>query len=247
MTRYALPLALALVAPALAEEVEVRVRTAIDPPSAQAGMKSEHAVRIDLDTGTVLSAPSVATGITDIGIADLPAARSAFSHSSIRTPDGTVTLTLNGTTASGIQVMPDIDYRFTLTFSPDGTWTLAGNHDGYPSYDVWMSKDEAPIYRFDHPQYGFEDIATIWALLRGDGDDVRVEGPAGRWREEATEPAPAPRSGGVTGGGHEGGSAGGGFSTPIGGFGGGSRSIGGGGGGCSSQVMIGFTIYCDLN
>jgi len=41
-----------------------------------------------------------------------------------------------GTTASGVVVMPDIDYRLTFEIGRDGTVSVGGCHDAYPPYII---------------------------------------------------------------------------------------------------------------
>ena len=137
------------------------VRTEILPFDPQPGMKSEQTLDVDFTSRTVRS--SSRTGHTHIGPITLSAARSKFSvFGVVFSPTG-VTFTAVGTTASGVLVLPNIDYSIRFQVIPAGTGWIDGNHDGYPAYKV--SKGSKVVYAYLHKPMELWKLAGISSVL----------------------------------------------------------------------------------
>jgi len=133
--------------------IETRILD-FDPVS---GMKSTQRIAVfaDRDNQSMRVNSTFTTGTT-FGI---PAVRNRFSVANVSydLSEGKLSFLATGQTASGVLVMPDIDYSFQLSF--DGSnhqnkWTLQGCHDGYPAYKVWLenavSGETTELYEFIH-------------------------------------------------------------------------------------------------
>lgn len=59
-----------------------------------------------------------------------------------------MTFDVIGETASGVGVIPNINYSFKFKLSSDGTLTFKGCHDSYPAYHVKIGSRVA--YNFEH-------------------------------------------------------------------------------------------------
>lgn len=136
--------------------IETRILD-FDPVS---GMKSTQriAVFLDKDAGRMRFADSFVTGTT-YGLA---AVRNEFelTDTSYDLNNGTLSFKVRGQTASGVRLMPDIDYSFSISF--DGSnrrnvWKINGCHDGYPAYKIWIenavSGENRTLYEFRHQSY----------------------------------------------------------------------------------------------
>ena len=90
-------------------------------------------------------------------------------HSELYDVDGDkFGLSFLGQTASGVRIMPDIDYRFTIVLDARKRRIhIQGTHDGFPSYSILV--DGKSIYDFE--QNLFVESVTD---LAGTGD-VTVE------------------------------------------------------------------------
>jgi hypothetical protein len=128
-------------------KISVLIRTEINPPDPFAGMKSEHRFVVDFQTKTI-TGEEFKTGVTDLGPVELKSVRDKFVISEKDIQSGKATFKLVGQTASGVTVMPNIDYRFALSINSNGTGTLEGCHDGYPAYTVRVNNKDA--YAFKH-------------------------------------------------------------------------------------------------
>jgi hypothetical protein len=120
-----------------ADVVIVTVRTKINAPDPQAGEKSLQTIRIDFDKKSV--SQTFTTGSTAIiGGVVVGSVRDNFviSKAADFFADGKVAFSLRGSTASGVGVVPNIDYAFDLVVGKDGRGTMSGCHDGYPAYEV---------------------------------------------------------------------------------------------------------------
>ena len=112
------------------------IETRIDPSDPQAGMKSKHRISLNLRSKTIRQ--HFETGTTKIFEKTLYSIRDNFKNKVVkwyRTADHrAVRLSVSGHTASGVRVLPGIDYKFTVTIVDTGQVAIDGCHDGYPSY-----------------------------------------------------------------------------------------------------------------
>ncbi len=121
--------------------------TQILPPDPQAGMKSTHTIRIDFDNRSVSEA--FTTGTTDFFGVSLASVRDRFRVSGVTFPSANeVHFEVSGETASGVRVLPNINYRFDVQARRDGRAQVTGCHDGYPAYTVTYRGSQA--YHFPH-------------------------------------------------------------------------------------------------
>lgn len=133
------------------------IETRILPFDPVSGMKSTQKVYIFLnkEMKQIRFESEYETGNTY----GLPAVRNRFklSDMSYNLESGSIVFTVSGQTASGVLIMPDIDYNFILSF--DGSnrqniWKIEGCHDGYPAYRVWLSNavsgEVTELYEFRH-------------------------------------------------------------------------------------------------
>lgn len=116
----------------------------------QSGVKSQHFYYIDFDNKTVEGNFSTGSTSIDLGVIqfDVDSVRDNFTLSDIDFRSNEVSFVIRGTTASGILVMPDIDYRFEITAKKDGSVSVSGCHDAYPAYLVQHNGEN--IYQFTH-------------------------------------------------------------------------------------------------
>ena len=126
--------------------VETRILE-FDP---QSGMKSQHFYYVDFSTNEVTSSFVTGTTKIDLGVIEFEVSsiRNNFKVSSAIFSNDVVTFTLEGTTASGVAIMPNIDYRFKFTVSKGGDVSVQGCHDDYPAYLI--QHQGRNLYRFDH-------------------------------------------------------------------------------------------------
>ena len=123
--------------------------TEIRPPEFQAGMKSTHVVRVDRNSGELLS-ERPRTGVTKVFGWEFGSRGDAFSASARRSGD-TLTVDITAETGSKLYWFGNINYDLDLRFDRrSGTWSVSGSHDGYPSYVV--TADGVVIYDY---QQGF--------------------------------------------------------------------------------------------
>lgn len=122
------------------------IRTEILPFDPQAGMKSEQTLEIDFSTRAVRS--TFRTGNTHLGPIKLGAVRSKFSVTGVVFSAASVRFTAIGTTATGVLVLPNIDYSMRFEVTPAGTGWVDGTHDGYPAYTI--AKGSSVIYSYRH-------------------------------------------------------------------------------------------------
>lgn len=127
--------------------VPLVIETAIIAPDPQAGMKSRQTITIDFGNRTV--AQKFETGTTDFFGVSLSSARDRFIFKDVVFPrPGVTTFKVEGETASGVRVMPNINYEFAVEARSNGTVSVKGCHDGYPAYTVRYGGRE--IYSFRH-------------------------------------------------------------------------------------------------
>jgi hypothetical protein len=129
-----------------ADAVQIVVRTHIDSPDPQAGMKSEQTVMVNFKTGRYSS--SFKTGITSVVGVRLESVRNKFNVDKFSLSNGIASFEVYGETASGVLFFPNINYKFKVSVDRNGKGTLSGCHDGYPSYDVLVTGK--PSYTFTH-------------------------------------------------------------------------------------------------
>jgi len=147
-TLIALAAALGLnIASANAEELyEGLVETRILDFDPQNGVKSQHFFFVDFKNEAVST--SYETGSTDFFGVNLGSVRDNFVASSISFSEDEVAFTLSGSTASGVGVIPNIDYKFNILISRNGQIKLRGCHDGYPAYLVQFNGSD--IHSYEH-------------------------------------------------------------------------------------------------
>ena len=121
----------------------IETRIVGDP---QAGMKSRQTVTVDFDNRTATSI--FETGVTNIGVGNVASIRDRFTVETASIDGQRAELLIRGRTASGVVVMPNIDYAFTVEIRRNGSGRLSGCHDGYPGYEVRQSG--RVIYSFIH-------------------------------------------------------------------------------------------------
>lgn len=161
-----------------AQEYFVEIITRIDDGDPVPGMKSSHRIAVDFKTRT-LRRVHVKTGTT-YGI---PSTRNKFSENIVGwdacgrggVPTDCVKIQLKGSTASGVRVIPNIDYDLSVYVTHDGLAAIRGCHDGYPTYLVRIN--ERVLYHFKHQPW------EIWRLSNFFGKDchVRANGHIGDW------------------------------------------------------------------
>lgn len=120
--------------------------TEIRAPDPQAGMKSTHRVRIDFERRTITE--DYTTGTTDFFGVSLPSIRNNFRVSNTQFGTNQVRFRVTGETASGVGVVPNINYRFDVQLNRSGQSTITGCHDGYPAYEIRYR--HVMLYWFKH-------------------------------------------------------------------------------------------------
>jgi hypothetical protein len=139
-----------LIGPAVAQSDSVstvKIVTAILAPDPQSGMKSTQTVTVDFKNQRVTS--EYKTGTTEFFGVALSSVADNFKIKSYNfLPGQKVRLNIVGETASGVGVLPHIDYDFIIEVSADGTSKLSGCHDGYPAYTVHVNNTKK--YDFKH-------------------------------------------------------------------------------------------------
>ena len=92
-------------------DVQLNIETKILKPDPNAGVKSLQKIHIDFQNKKVIQA-SVFTGVSDIGVAELNSIRDDFKVEVKEINSDVVRFRASGKTASGVIVLPDIDYSF---------------------------------------------------------------------------------------------------------------------------------------
>lgn len=153
----------ACVSTAYAEQVEGLIETRILDFDPQSGVKSHHFFFIDFDKKTVTDAYNTGTTELFFGIS-LDSIRDNFQISNISFQDEKVNFVITGTTATGVGIVPSIDYKFSLEVEKSGSGSITGCHDGYPAYLVQINGKN--VYEFKHKAmhvlnlFGSCDIST---------------------------------------------------------------------------------------
>lgn len=126
--------------------IQVVIETRILDGDPQAGMKSRHVVHISFDEQKVRE--TFETGTTKVFGVELSSVRNNFMVSNIAFSSESVSFSVKGETASGVGVVPNINYEFAMTVKRDGTATVSGCHDGYPAYSITVNGKQ--VYSFKH-------------------------------------------------------------------------------------------------
>lgn len=130
--------------------VEVVVETRIERPDPQVGMKSRQEIRVDFGGKRV--SQSFRTGSTVIFGHSMSSVRDNFTVDTEEwfhtAGHDVVKLLVKGHTASGVRVMPGIDYELTVYVANDGEIAVDGCHDGYPSYLIKVG--DRVMYKHKH-------------------------------------------------------------------------------------------------
>ena len=135
---------------------DVEIETTIPKNDNFPGMKSRQTIAIDYEKQSIECA--YVTGVTKAGILKIPAARSSFSVTNIYfIGNNKVLFTAVGETASGVQFLPNINYRFNLIIGENGEADVDGGHDAYPAYTVWVGGVQK--YHFE-PEPG--NLGGLW-------------------------------------------------------------------------------------
>jgi hypothetical protein len=117
---------------------KIEIETAIRRQSwatVQVGRKSLQVITVDFNKKKATETHT--TGKTVVIGTEFGSIRDIFSMRCIFDSAGGASITAKGQTASAVGVMPNINYQFSiiLTSNPK-TVSIAGSHDGYPSYNV---------------------------------------------------------------------------------------------------------------
>lgn len=132
---------------ACAQEYKIVIETRILSPDPQPGMKSKHTLNIDFADDSLKD--SFETGTTEVFGITLSSVRDNFKVDNVMFSEKNVTFTVKGSTASGVLIAPDIDYKFDFVVNKEkGVSSVTGCHDAYPAYSIFTSN--AKIYEFKH-------------------------------------------------------------------------------------------------
>jgi hypothetical protein len=138
---WAIALGLFGTAEAHAQQYIVEIVTAIrnvSVLSAQVGEKSRQKITIDYGNSTMTS--SYTTGTTHVVGIDLSSIRNDFKISGQSFSGNIAAVTAKGETASGVVIMPNINYGFTIRINKaqSKAW-VSGCHNEFPSYTVLVN------------------------------------------------------------------------------------------------------------
>lgn len=189
LSAMALLFLVAMARMAVGQIIDVEIETRILPPDRQAGLKSTQSIEVNFDAKTIDC--NSETGTTNFCIAgvgfEFDSVRDNFRLSNISFEDGVARFTATGETASGVRVLPNINYHFEFTIARDGQASIAGCHDGYPAYTVLVGG--TPRYTYSHPQgelgrllgecdiWTSADWVTDEAALSVESDAIQPAGP----------------------------------------------------------------------
>ena len=135
--------------------VRFTIRTEILPPDPQAGMKSEQTLVVNFSSRTVTT--SFRTGTTSVGPITLESVRDKFRVYGVVFRGTTVNFGVIGQTASGVIIMPNIDYKMQFEVHSTGSGTVQGTHDGYPAY--FVRRGARLVHHYRHKPM------RLWRLL----------------------------------------------------------------------------------
>lgn len=126
----------------------------------EVGEKSRQILILDCAKRT-LNKPAPTTGKTWVPVfGNRNAVRTRFEASLDDVHDNVFLLSAFGQTASGVYIMPDIDYRLRLAVDPVRRRIhLTGAHDGFPTYSVLV--DGRTVYEFEQGLFveAYADLA----------------------------------------------------------------------------------------
>lgn len=129
----------------LTKKVEIETRILDFDP--QSGMKSRQIIIVNFTDRKITS--SYKTGATEFFGIKLSSVRNNFKVvNKSFSGNNKVKFTVVGETASGVGVIPNINYRFVIALTAGGAITVMGCHDGYPAYKVKV--DGKVKYAFRH-------------------------------------------------------------------------------------------------
>jgi predicted nucleic acid-binding Zn-ribbon protein len=142
----------------------IEIETRILSPDPQAGMKSLQTITVNFSDQTVTN--TYETGRTHIGPVSLPSIRNNFRVVNQRVNSDSAQFGARGATASGVAVLPEINYGFDFSISREGSVVLTGGcHDAYPAYIIRVNGRE--LYRFNHQRLDLLQLAGICDVLTG--------------------------------------------------------------------------------
>ncbi len=121
------------------------------------GMKSTQTITMDFNerTKNYSFSNSYKTGTTDFFGIKLKSVRDKFvlSNQSVNTKTDSLRFSVKGETASGVRIVPHINYQFDFSFNR-GVWTVKGCHDSYPAYKInfliHATNRTVVLYEFKH-------------------------------------------------------------------------------------------------
>jgi len=122
------------------------IRTEILSFDPQAGMKSEQNIQVDFSRSTVRT--SFVTGKTAVGPLRLNSIRDSFKVSRVVFSPSGVNFAVQGQTATGVTILPAINYEMAFELNASGQGNVSGKHDGYPAYFVRVLG--RPVYSYAH-------------------------------------------------------------------------------------------------
>lgn len=128
------------------------------------GMKSKQIIEINYKKSTKeFSFKSIfETGSTEFFGIKLNSVRDNFilSNATYSKEKREISFDIKGSTASGIRVAPDINYKFSFVYKGSGktdSWFVKGCHDGYPAYKISFINERknitTDIYDFKHKSF----------------------------------------------------------------------------------------------
>jgi RHS repeat-associated protein len=143
------------------EEIKVTYTTTVNTPTVgpslttlgrtfAGGMKSQQTMVIETDPskGPALKSHQGVRGPTT----ELTPGREGttpggeaktMQASASRGPDGSTSLTFSGNESNPqVEGSPGISYSFSFTVSPDGSFTLSGQHDGFPQHQMKVTRED---------------------------------------------------------------------------------------------------------
>jgi len=126
---------------------DIVIETRILEKDPFSGMKSRQNITYDFKSQKITQ--KVETGTTDLGVVVVESIRDDFKTEFISGDANSLSFRAIGTTASGVVVMPDIDYNFIFDVKSNGIISVKGCHDGYPAYII--KHHGKVIYKYDHP------------------------------------------------------------------------------------------------
>lgn len=124
-------------------EIETAIRR-ISWATVEVGQKSLQKITVDFARHTVSS--TFSTGTTHVPIVGVVSSvRNSFLIVRPRFSGTSAFFSVLGETASGVRVMPNINYSFDFEVSPTEV-KFSGSHDGYPSYHIAINGRSAYDY-----------------------------------------------------------------------------------------------------